>query len=397
MSDGVSRGANHATCPVTDDGPSCTTSDSESLREVACLDLDAPAARKQPKKRVRKRMLDELAYLKHQVEEYSQQLAALQERVPDANETGEWEGRSRRQAAERATVEQENHKLKAAVEDQLKVVEALVKIVSKRPKLAEESFLDEWKVQKLVADPVRRMAAFHAIVDAERAKLESVFVSKRVYDLTGSNIVTDVEYDKAAQGIGFDCTMTHNLAVDFVTCANVMWHRYCVDAEIGLDTMALRPLQKMDDENTVYVELAFSYGPPFDVKLFNHFAGKRYIERDRIVIVLTSILDDELYPYPPHARVARETCWLVVSKASETKCTIQFTSHGILPSKSSRPSAADEPGTPHMHMAFAEFLMQCYKNNLASMSISLDHQLLSVVDPHDTKLTLYEIPTDRAE
>ncbi|KAF0691955.1 Aste57867_16901 [Aphanomyces stellatus] len=338
------------------------------------------------KKRIRKRVLDELEYLKHQVQVYSVQLSALQERMLDSK--SEWEGRSRRQATERAAVEQENLKLKAAVEDQLKVVEALVKIVSKRPKLAEEAFLDEWRVQRLVADPTLRVQAFHAIVDAERAKMETVFIAKRMFDLTGSTFRSDLQYDDEAEGIAFDSVMTRRMAVDYVICAQVIWQRYCVQAEFNLDNVSFKPLEQVDDDDNLgYIQLVFDYASTYGVTLYNHIACKRFIEPDRIVLVLTSILDDELCPYPPHARVARETLWVVVSKATDATCTIQFVSHGILPSKSSRV----ETHEPHAgYMAFAEFWMACYKNNLESMSITMDHLLLSLVDPLDTKVTLYE-------
>ncbi|RHY83300.1 hypothetical protein DYB35_008365, partial [Aphanomyces astaci] len=253
------------------------------------------------RKRIRKRAMDELAYLKGQVAEYTQQLHALQAKVPDLAAVSQWEGRSRRQAAERAAVEQENHKLKAALEGQLKIVESLVKIVTKRPKLAEEMYLDVGaRHDALPADPAVRVARMHAMVDAEYPKWEGHFITKRLLDppvATAPAIETNVQ--------------------------------------------------------------------------------------------------------------------LVISKAdSSDKCTVKYYAHGTLPCKSRQDVTPLELLTLNndtddddneddimsmpaaYHMEFAQFMMASYRDNLESLSIHIDHTLLAVMDPLDTKRTLYDSPPE---
>ncbi|KDO16989.1 hypothetical protein SPRG_17570, partial [Saprolegnia parasitica CBS 223.65] len=102
----------------------------------------APATRP----RVRKRQTDELKYLREKMDEYSSQLTALQQlKAVESQNSSPWEAISRRQAQARSLAEAENAKLKLAVEEQLKVTEALMRIVTKRPKLAEAACIDDWK------------------------------------------------------------------------------------------------------------------------------------------------------------------------------------------------------------------------------------------------------------
>ncbi|RHZ41726.1 hypothetical protein DYB31_013399 [Aphanomyces astaci] len=287
------------------------------------------------RKRIRKRAMDELAYLKGQVAEYTQQLHALQAKVPDLAAVSQWEGRSRRQAAERAAVEQENHKLKAALEGQLKIVESLVKIVTKRPKLAEEMYLDVGaRHDALPADPAVRVARMHAMVDAEYPKWEGHFITKRLLDppvATAPAIETNVQY--VDERIGFDCIMRRALNVNVHDCASILWTMYFENMDITL----------------------------------------------------------------------------VISKAdSSDKCTVKYYAHGTLPCKSRQDVTPLELLTLNndtddddneddimsmpaaYHMEFAQFMMASYRDNLESLSIHIDHTLLAVMDPLDTKRTLYD-------
>ncbi|ETV85297.1 hypothetical protein, variant 2 [Aphanomyces astaci] len=261
------------------------------------------------RKRIRKRAMDELAYLKGQVAEYTQQLHALQAMVPDLAAVSQWEGRSRRQAAERAAVEQENHKLKAALEGQLKIVESLVKIVTKRPKLAEEMYLDVGaRHDALPADPSARVARMHAMVDAEYPKWECHFITKRLLDppvATAPAIETNVQY--VDERIGFDCIMRRALNVNVHDCASILWTMYFENMDITLETAILRPIQRIDDHTVYYHHLL--HFKAYEFTVHNQVVCKRYTEPDRVVIVFQSVVGDALYPFPANAYVAHETAW----------------------------------------------------------------------------------------
>ncbi|EQC25092.1 hypothetical protein SDRG_17028, partial [Saprolegnia diclina VS20] len=98
---------------------------------LAC-DLDQPTR----SKRQRKRYIDEITELRAKVADYSEQLAALTQRQEiDIICATPWEGISRRQAVERSVAEQDNARLKDAVQEQLTTIQTLLRIVQKRPKL----------------------------------------------------------------------------------------------------------------------------------------------------------------------------------------------------------------------------------------------------------------------
>ncbi|ETW03363.1 hypothetical protein, variant [Aphanomyces invadans] len=283
------------------DSESLTSDESAPLHDTDIL-MSAPK-----RKRIRKRAMDELAYLKNQVAEYTHQLQALQVKVPDPASVSEWERRSRRQAVERAAVEQENHKLKAAVESQLKIVETLVKLVTKRPKLAEEVYLVVSQYHTLPADPMTRLTKLHAIVDAEYPKWETHFIAKRLIDSSESILQINVDYDEVAHAIGFDCVMCRTLSVNFAQCTSILWTMYFLNMDIKMQTTVMKLIQRVDDKTVYYRHLI-----QFETHtVHNQVVCKRFDKPGQVVIVLQSVVGDELFPYPPNAYVAHETAWCV--------------------------------------------------------------------------------------
>ncbi|KAF0682970.1 Aste57867_24983 [Aphanomyces stellatus] len=307
------------------------------------------------KRRNRKRAEHEVRYLREQVEDYTKQLALLQAVTPK-KESCAWKARSKRQAFERRAAEEENEALKCMLEQNKRVAESLLKIVRKRPKLTDSTYLETWRAKKLVADPEERRASFHAMVDAKYAQLESVFIKHGIVDMGETEgMQTNVAYDKHTDDIIFDAAAVEVIDQEYLRCAAMLWEVYCEAYESEMES-STRMETFGPDAGLVKMLLKFQ---KYKVTVHQHLACKRYFEVDRVVIVFDAVLDDDLHPYPRGVYVSREASWLIVSKEGDARCKVQYFAKGYLPCKSSHDGFL--PSDDNIRtMAFAEHVMACY-------------------------------------
>ncbi|CAK4624478.1 hypothetical protein LEN26_009160 [Aphanomyces euteiches] len=115
----------------------------------------------------RKRQRDEIEYLRCKVEELEQHLKVLQhvKASEDANETP-WQRKANRVRKAKLAAMSENEKLKNELEGQIQFGKALQTLMTNRPQLTMLPTLqsDQWRVQKLVTDPVLRRQAIEEIL-----------------------------------------------------------------------------------------------------------------------------------------------------------------------------------------------------------------------------------------
>ncbi|KAF0682972.1 Aste57867_24985 [Aphanomyces stellatus] len=332
--------------------------DVAALVELLGTDLHAIDTLAVPaRKRNRKRAEHEIRYLRAQVEDYERQMTLLKA-AASSNEPCAWQVRSKRQAFERRVAEEENETLRCMLEQNKKVAEALMKIVRKRPKLADSTYLEDWRTKKLVADSVSRRASFHAMADAKYAQLESVFIQKRLVDLSEVGMHANASYDDVADNIVLDVVIVEHVDYDYMRCADMIWEMYCAPYKTELENATVLETFGKD---AMHVKMLLRF-EKFHVTVHQRFACKRYFEMDRVVVVFDTILDDELHPYPPGVYVSRETSWLVVSKIGHRQCQYLYYSNSSLPCKSSHDGFT--PSDDNIRtMAFAEHTLACYKRS----------------------------------
>ncbi|KAF0683088.1 Aste57867_24776 [Aphanomyces stellatus] len=307
------------------------------------------------KRRIRKRAEHEVCYLRDQVEDYTRQLELLRAGTP-MNEPHEWRVRSRRQEVERKAAEEENEALKCMLEHNKSIAEALMKIVSKRPKLAHSKYLDAWRSKTLVADQVQRRADFDAIVDAKYAQLENVLITHGIFNMDKTvGMQTNATYDEHSDDILFDMASVEVIDEAYLRCAAILWEIYCEEYESEMELWTKLEACGPDAALMKFL-LRFQR---YNVTVHQHFAIKRYFEPGRVVIVFDSVMDDALHPYPQGVYVSREASWLIVSHEGDAQCKVLYFSKGNLPCKSSHDGFL--PSDDNIRtMAFAEHVMACY-------------------------------------
>ncbi|OQS06022.1 hypothetical protein THRCLA_01902, partial [Thraustotheca clavata] len=329
-------------------------------------------------KRRRRTHNQELELLRAKADEYSMQLAALADRK-DVNTifASPWESLSRRQAEERRLSELDNTRLRLAAQEQLKTIESLLRIVRRRPKLMDVSYIEDWKLQKLPADREKRRAALHAILNADYERLESILIAERLYDNDTSRNFTDtnVKYDESLHQLQLTCSMNCTVFADYVTVAKVLWGLYYPKEDIVLGTGTLRSIERVDDE-IHYTNLHLSF--PDNIHVCGNMACKLYMGNSRVVLTYKTILEDELYPYPPQVYVPRETGWLVVERISDNVCVVKNHSRGNIPCISRRGSIDDE-SSELSFAALGELVMNGYRGNLMLLKAQVENNLRQII------------------
>ncbi|KDO23307.1 hypothetical protein SPRG_11621 [Saprolegnia parasitica CBS 223.65] len=287
--------------------------------------------KKQPSKQVlavqrhRQKQRNELNYLKSKVEELQlnlqsmTQAKALQDIL---HPPSKWEKLAKNERRREQEALLENTRLKEALEEQVQFAECLVNIVQKKPRLAinHADATDQWKLLKLVADPVTRDAAYHAIVDREYAKLNSAFIEAGLME-------TSWEGRRHVPIVHDGCLEVQTIIrckfpVLFNVVADAVWEVARGAAEV----MALQGVYKMMlelDASMTYVT-GKRESPVGNIQ--RRVIAKRYFETNptRCVIVHRSIYDDELYPLLPDYAIANEIAWMSVEMDAQGLTELKY-------------------------------------------------------------------------
>ncbi|KDO29461.1 hypothetical protein SPRG_05999 [Saprolegnia parasitica CBS 223.65] len=218
-------------------------------------------------------------------------------------------------AVQQATME--NARLKRSLEDQLHLATALDKLLVKRPRLAVMSVADtaDWKLRRLPSEPAARTAALDAILADAYENVESLFVRSRILDAApGHRSLTVTEVDDALSvAVESVAVLPHA----FLDASENVWTFWAHSDGLQLSFARYERLQTVGND-TVYcrVTACLEEGAPCIGMLY---AIKRFVQDDRVVFVLKTVLEDEDYPWPPGLLVGNHTASIVVEAAGENQ------------------------------------------------------------------------------
>ena len=138
------------------------TADIFALEELALdtgsVEVPKATTNRRPKRRIRRREKHELEYLREKMKDLTRELDTLQSiKDFDTLACSKWEALARKQATESQLAYQENVRLKAGIQEQLKIVEGLERIFVKKPKLT----VSFWKRVNICNAYLLLLCVFH--------------------------------------------------------------------------------------------------------------------------------------------------------------------------------------------------------------------------------------------
>ncbi|EQC37318.1 hypothetical protein SDRG_05539 [Saprolegnia diclina VS20] len=306
-------------------------SDLPSLGRLLVTDDDTATETRQ--NRYRKRQKDERDYLREQVETLTSQLQILRQvKSVELATSSTWKKAAQSQRTFACEATMENKRLKRALEDQLKLATALDQLLVKRPRLLSFPTIDvvDWKLRKMPSDPRAREATFHAMMDHAYSQVDSILLQKGLLDAPDGHNSIALETNETDDSIVLDVQSVSILNMDYVASADKYWSLWCEASDRGsIPFINIHILDRYGDDAAYVQDIGYlSHGSPY---LFMLCGMKRVVEKDRVVIVMRTFLEDALHSPPPGLYIGNHTAIFVVERLPDGKCCRRMCMLGQLP------------------------------------------------------------------
>ncbi|KAF0697888.1 Aste57867_11471 [Aphanomyces stellatus] len=272
-----------------------------------------------PPKRKRTTQKQEITYLKAKQRELHDQLDELKQKMTLQAPASVWQVRAKdqKQAAQRAT--QENMALRSTIQDQLKAVRALERLLKKRPRIemTPDATSEAWREWRLDTDPARRLHSMQAITDHVYEKLETEFIQHGVYDLEDGQSGLTVRTQQNV--LWFDYMQCLTWDIPYTMAQTLMWSMSLMNPETDWSTTMKQSGEVLEnwDEllKMVYVSArcnAIVRDQSFRTE--GRWLFRLFVEADRTVFVSRSIIEDALHPHGHDEWRDNLFGWVVLTK-----------------------------------------------------------------------------------
>ncbi|ETV92421.1 hypothetical protein, variant 1 [Aphanomyces invadans] len=278
-------------------------------------------------KRNRVYMKDELEYLRAKHDELVAQVAAIKQAAVPRQSV--WARRAKDQAEEAQRVLQENARLKEALDEQLKMVDALHRIFSKKPRLAvfpsSSGDFAEWKAATLGSTGRRR--ALHRLLDHQFAAMESQWIRNDVYAATalaspGSPVKKG--YVRSGTFLVVHFVQCSTWDAPFTRVGDVLWDMVSVKVKIEFANQYVSERVEAFDDDTMYSRFSATLPQPYLPAVDGRLASKRFREPNRVVIVYRSIVEDVLLPHDPRHLQDNQSGWVLIEPWGDNRTKLSI-------------------------------------------------------------------------
>ncbi|OQR88451.1 hypothetical protein ACHHYP_06806 [Achlya hypogyna] len=287
-------------------------------------DIGTPPA--QVGKRPYQRPKKELEYLRAKHDTLTRQLKRLQERQCSVDDAVllPWKARAVEQAKSAQRALHENARLRELVEDQLSVIQALEKVLNKRPKLVQFPPPDvTWK--QAILGTTNRLADLEQLMQHQLEKLECEWIRHGLHDAQierksfHKGFVESREQNANGDTNMGICFVGSKMApLDFCTMSEIVWwHKTNPTGPNSAVLEAFHP-------DLVYVREDIVLPDPTMPVMEARTALRKYVLEDRVIIVWRSIVQDALQPHNSNNLICNREGWTVFHAKDATESYLQL-------------------------------------------------------------------------
>ncbi|EQC28170.1 hypothetical protein SDRG_13997 [Saprolegnia diclina VS20] len=318
-------------------------------------DDSATRETRQMKRRLAGNPKEEIEYLQSKHRYLTRQLHTLQERQALVPTDDPWKGRALEQARAAQRSRQENLRLKAMLEDQLKVLEALQRVIAKKPRLSTFPTMADAQWKHGVLDVLDREASLEALMQHQLEKLETAWIRHGLFDAVEANeaVLRSHVETKGQENMTLHFVHCTHIPLDYIAMANLTWEHMTTKLRSKRSEVL-----EVYHPDLIYVKHFGDLPDPTMPTLEARVVYRRWMQSDRVIIAWHTILDDKLLPHSRGNLVENRFGWSVTHRKSPDESMLAV--YGTMTTPSMH--IDDESAQPAVG-TLTELLLQMSKEN----------------------------------
>ncbi|OQR95521.1 hypothetical protein ACHHYP_00083 [Achlya hypogyna] len=274
--------------------------------------------RRRTKRRPHGRPKEELAYLRDKHDELKKQLDALHANSHPVTATP-WQARAVHQIKGARRALRENARLKELLTEQLQVIDALERVLKKRPQLSTYQASEAWRYA--ILGVAERAQSIEQILAEQLERLESLWVYHGLFVALerGEEMRKSVMQSTVADGsLQLLSCATFTMPLDYCAMSDVIWN-----LKVGADApSSIEVLERFGPDICYYREVT-TLNAATQPTMESRTVVQRFVRPTHIVFVWRTILEDQAVPLDPNRLINNLSGWSVVHAKSETECVLQ--------------------------------------------------------------------------
>ncbi|OQR88507.1 hypothetical protein THRCLA_10277 [Thraustotheca clavata] len=305
--------------------------DSASLIEVKSI----------PKKRKRLTIKHDILALRQKYNQLTTELELLKSKTPLTLTKSTWQERSIEQARLAKQAMQENTRLRELLNQHLQLSRGLERMYSKIQRINKLSY--PGVEQFAVLGITKRHESLRGILQHQYNLLSSHWIRHDLYRYENSdeNIAKSQLHTLCAEPF-IDYVKCTSYSKSVADISNIIWDMldFCLEDNPKAFEVIDKDTECFQDDilySRYICHNKDSSLPPYEARL----AMRRFIEKDRVVIIWHTITDDTLYPWNPKYWRNNASGWMIIQSQGKNKSRIMSYIHMAAPTITTEPQGFD--------------------------------------------------------
>ncbi|KAH9160673.1 hypothetical protein LEN26_001754 [Aphanomyces euteiches] len=264
--------------------------------------------------------------LQKQVGALEDQLVHVKYAKSTSGKEGKWATLAKRQRHDARKALDEQQELQEAVEFNDSFIGKLVSLLRKRPRLQFDNLVKDWHIYKLPAEQSQRHRAIHGIADRQRARKSTEYINADLVTQSENIVRVRPVVHAKAQAVKYEVVSYIRLPAPCAAVSRALWQVYAAGDKTPPSSSSAQVIREQVDEHTIYERFTDTRD---GVTSYACTVRKYFADDHEHLIVLQSVLEDEMHPHMASGAVENESVWVAIEPLDDLSCCVKLLVHLI--------------------------------------------------------------------